>query len=536
MMRFFLARPFVIVTVHRGSLVQGHQLFDAHFNMRAPYLAPEFDPVVQRQLETERIRVQLWQQHGLDPVTGQQVSRARVGAAATAAKESAMKFLRFTGSSGGGGGGGGGGGAADAEDVPQRDGRPPLERAQAALDEEKRRLPPVPSTDWSRVALTDRGHFVVSFRFSQYRELRDKLELHGAVVRVAPFPPTYARSKLGMPLTDQQLVERTQMLDRWLRNAATNFSEMNPDARSDMLDFFRIDDFPERDLLSSLLAEGRVPRDPSIFATRRRAGQRAGAPATPAASAAASTASAAAAVDETRSDAGRSVSSKSMRVTGGAKGLGAQDDGSSDNSSDAKVGAAPRGAPKPAAEFEIGSTRPQSQRTWSSSSTKAVTAAAKHGAIPDRLVHMDDNASDRGKSKPAVPAAAPAAAAAASALPSTAPAKSAPLPAAAPAPAPAAKASARPPLLRNPLRKLQLPPPQPKALLLVLLLLLQLLVLLPPRQGQRRERLRLATRALTAASRRSRTTAATKRQSRPRRRCSPRAKSSNLLRAHWAVA
>ena len=51
----------------------------------------------------------------------------------------------------------------------------------------------------------------VKYRFKVYRDLYNALKEVGVSVE-APFPPTYLRSKFGIPLSEELLRHRTQLL------------------------------------------------------------------------------------------------------------------------------------------------------------------------------------------------------------------------------------------------------------------------------------------------------------------------------------
>jgi hypothetical protein len=61
---------------------------------------------------------------------------------------------------------------------------------------------------------------VTRHRYAALRDLADALEPElqrsGVAGRLPPFPPRFAQSKLGIPLSSADLASRTEGLERWL--------------------------------------------------------------------------------------------------------------------------------------------------------------------------------------------------------------------------------------------------------------------------------------------------------------------------------
>jgi hypothetical protein len=72
---------------------------------------------------------------------------------------------------------------------------------------------------------------------------------NGALVLKCEFPPTLARSALGLGLTETQLRDRQGLLNRWMGELLKSFYRFVPDAQTQLMEFLGLT-LPEQSLIS----------------------------------------------------------------------------------------------------------------------------------------------------------------------------------------------------------------------------------------------------------------------------------------------
>jgi hypothetical protein len=70
-------------------------------------------------------------------------------------------------------------------------------------------------------------------------------------IALPPFPPTFAKSKLGIKLTNDELRERAVMLDDWMRSLVASFAQLNRVSQDIVFEFLNLDS--SQDLSTSVM-------------------------------------------------------------------------------------------------------------------------------------------------------------------------------------------------------------------------------------------------------------------------------------------